>query len=92
MRLTRVHIAERALLRTLVATAVFLSLTCKDSPFEPGMEVTASFDVQQLLSAAQEASIPIDSVNTVDYDFQWVAENGVRLTDRWTREVFTLPR
>ena len=39
-----------------------------------------------------EASIPIDSVNTVNYDFEWVAENGVRLTDRWTREVFTLPR
>jgi iron(III) transport system substrate-binding protein len=39
-----------------------------------------------------EVSIPIDSVNTVDYDFKWVAENGVRVTDRWTREVFTLPR
>lgn len=37
-------------------------------------------------------SIPIDSVKTVDYDFKWVAENGVRMTDRWTREVFTLPR
>ena len=39
-----------------------------------------------------EASIPIDAVATVDYDFKWVAENGVRVTDRWTREVFTLPR
>ena len=39
-----------------------------------------------------EVSIPIDSVKTVDYDFKWVAENGVRVTDRWTREVFTLPR
>jgi iron(III) transport system substrate-binding protein len=39
-----------------------------------------------------EASIPIDSVKTVDYDFKWVAENGVRIMDRWTREVFTLPR
>ena len=37
-------------------------------------------------------SIPIDSVKTVDYDFKWVAENGVRIMDRWTREVFTLPR
>ena len=37
-------------------------------------------------------SIPIDSVKTVNYDFSWVAENGVRMTDRWTREVFTLPR
>ncbi len=39
-----------------------------------------------------EVSIPIDSVKTVDYDFKWVGENGVRVTDRWTREVFTLPR
>ncbi len=39
-----------------------------------------------------EASIPIDSVATVDYDFVWVAENGTRVVDRWTREVFTLPR
>ena len=39
-----------------------------------------------------EVSIPIDSVKTVDYDFKWVAENGVRVTDRWTREVFTLAR
>jgi len=37
-------------------------------------------------------SIPIDSVKTVNYDFKWVAENGVRMQDRWTREVFTLPR
>ncbi|MBW1995322.1 MAG: ABC transporter substrate-binding protein, partial [Deltaproteobacteria bacterium] len=37
-------------------------------------------------------SIPIDSVKTVDYDFAWVAKNGVRIADRWTREVFTLPR
>ena len=37
-------------------------------------------------------SIPIDSVKTVDYDFKWVAKNGVRIMDRWTREVFTLPR
>ncbi len=37
-------------------------------------------------------SIPIDSVKTVDYDFKRVAENGVRIMDRWTREVFTLPR
>ncbi len=37
-------------------------------------------------------AIPIDSVKTVNYDFKWVAENGVRLQDRWTREVFTLPR
>ena len=37
-------------------------------------------------------SIPIDSVKTVDYDFTWVAKNGVRIADRWTREVFTLPR
>lgn len=39
-----------------------------------------------------EVSIPIDSVKTVNYDFPWVAENGVRMIDRWTREVFTLPR
>ncbi|PIE33171.1 iron ABC transporter substrate-binding protein [candidate division KSB3 bacterium] len=39
-----------------------------------------------------DVAIPIDSVKTVNYDFQWVAENGVRITDRWTREVFTLPR
>ncbi|MCP4374753.1 MAG: ABC transporter substrate-binding protein [bacterium] len=39
-----------------------------------------------------ESAIPIDSVATVDYDFKWVAENGVRVTDRWTREVFTLAR
>ncbi len=37
-------------------------------------------------------SIPIDSVKTVNYNFKWVAENGPRLMDRWTREVFTLPR
>ena len=37
-------------------------------------------------------SIPIDSVKTVDYDFNWVAENGMHIMDRWTREVFTLPR
>lgn len=39
-----------------------------------------------------ESAIPIDSVATVDYDFKWVAENGVRVIDRWTREVFTLAR
>jgi iron(III) transport system substrate-binding protein len=39
-----------------------------------------------------DVSISIDSVPTVDYDFGWVAENGTRLVDRWTREVFTLPR
>lgn len=39
-----------------------------------------------------DVSIPIDSVETVDYNFTWVAENGVRIADRWTREVFTLPR
>lgn len=39
-----------------------------------------------------DVSIPIDSVKTVDYDFTWVAENGVRIQDRWTREVFTLRR
>lgn len=39
-----------------------------------------------------DVSIPIDSVKTVDYDFVWVADNGVRIQDRWTREVFTLPR
>lgn len=39
-----------------------------------------------------DVSIAIDSVKTVKYDFKWVAENGVRITDRWTREVFTLPR
>lgn len=37
-------------------------------------------------------SVRIESVKTVNYDFKWVAENGVRLTDRWTREVFTMPR
>ena len=44
------------------------------------------------MAKVPEVSIPIDSVKTVDYDFKWVAENGVRITDRWTREVFTLPR
>ena len=37
-------------------------------------------------------SVRIESVKTVNYDFKWVAENGVRLTDRWTKEVFTMPR
>lgn len=37
-------------------------------------------------------AVPIDSIKTVDYDFKWVAKNGVRIQDRWTREVFTLPR
>mgnify|MGYP000260780019 CR=1 FL=1 len=39
-----------------------------------------------------DVSIRIDSVKTVNYDFGWVGENGVRVTDRWTREVFTTPR
>ena len=39
-----------------------------------------------------EKAIDINAVKTVDYDFTWVAENGVRIQDRWTREVFTLPR
>jgi iron(III) transport system substrate-binding protein len=39
-----------------------------------------------------EKAIDINTVKTVDYDFTWVAENGVRIQDRWTREVFTLPR
>jgi len=39
-----------------------------------------------------EKAIDINSVKTVDYDFTWVAKNGVRIQDRWTREVFTLPR
>jgi len=47
---------------TVLLVAVLASLTCNDSPFEPGMEVSASFDVQQLLEAAQNASIPIDSL------------------------------
>jgi iron(III) transport system substrate-binding protein len=37
-------------------------------------------------------SIRIESVKIVDYDFKWVAENGQRVQDRWTREVFTLRR
>ncbi len=37
-------------------------------------------------------AIPLSDVNTVDYDFGWVADNGVRIQDRWTREVFTMPR
>lgn len=37
-------------------------------------------------------SIPIDSVKTVNYDFKWVAENGTRIIDRWTKEVFSLAR
>ena len=39
-----------------------------------------------------EKAIDINAIKTVDYDFTWVAENGVRIQDRWTREVFTLPR
>lgn len=39
-----------------------------------------------------EQAIDINAIKTVDYDFTWVAENGVRVQDRWTREVFTLPR
>jgi iron(III) transport system substrate-binding protein len=37
-------------------------------------------------------AIDINSIKTVNYDFEWVAENGVRIQDRWTREVFSLPR
>ncbi len=59
-------------------------------------ETQAKIGAYQLPTNTQakvpEVSIPIDSVKTVDYDFQWVAENGVRIIDRWTREVFTLPR
>jgi len=43
-------------------------------------------------AAVPAVSVRIESVKTVNYDFKWVAENGVRLTDRWTKEVFTLPR
>ena len=56
-RISKKHVRSAA-----IALAVAVSLTCSDSPFEPGMDVTASFDVQQLLSAAQSASIPIDSL------------------------------
>lgn len=37
-------------------------------------------------------SIAIETVKIVDYDFKWVAKNGKRIQDRWTREVFTLRR
>ena len=53
---------KKVLRRIAVVVAVATSLTCNDSLFEPGMEVAASFDVQQLLESAESASIPIDSL------------------------------
>ncbi len=39
-----------------------------------------------------ELSIAIDSVNTVDYYFKWVADNSIRIKYRWTQEVFKISR
>ena len=62
----------------------------------PAQETQATVGSYQLptntTAKVPVVSVRIESVKTVNYDFKWVAENGVRLTDRWTKEVFTLPR
>jgi iron(III) transport system substrate-binding protein len=62
----------------------------------PAQETQATVGSYQLptntTAKVPDVSIRIESVKTVNYDFKWVAENGTRLIDRWTKEVFTLPR
>ncbi len=45
----------------LLALTTVVSTTCVDLPFQPGQTVTASLDVEALLSAAQSSPIPIDA-------------------------------
>ena len=60
---------------------------------QEGLGSVGSYQIPTNLNAkVPDVAIPIDEVKTVDYDFSWVAENGTRIMDRWTREVFVLPR
>jgi iron(III) transport system substrate-binding protein len=60
---------------------------------QEGLASVGSFQLPTNTRAkVPKESIPIESVKIVDYDFKWVAKNGRRIQDRWTREVFTLPR
>ncbi len=62
-------------------------------PVQESLASVGSFQLPTNTKAkVPKESIPIESVNIVDYDFKWVAKNGQRIQDRWTREVFTLPR
>jgi len=47
---------------SVVALVAALVVTCRDLPFEPGMEVSGSLDVSGLMATAQETPIPIDSL------------------------------
>jgi iron(III) transport system substrate-binding protein len=63
------------------------------APVQEGLSSVGSFQLPTNTKAkVPKESIPIESVKTVNYDFKWVAENGKRIQERWTREVFTLPR
>lgn len=63
------------------------------APVQEGLASVGSFQLQTNMKAkAPKESIPIESVKTVNYDFKWMAENGRRIQERWTREVFVLPR
>jgi iron(III) transport system substrate-binding protein len=63
------------------------------APVQESLASVGSFQLPTNTKAkVPKESIPIESVKIVDYDFKWVAENGQRIQDRWTREVFTLPR
>lgn len=45
-----------------------------------------------IVAKAPSLPIPLHELRTVNYDFTWVAQNGKRILERWTREVFPLSR
>ncbi len=60
---------------------------------QEGLGTVGSYQIPTNINAkVPDVAIPLSDVNTVDYDFVWVADNGVRLQDRWTKEVFTVRR
>ena len=60
---------------------------------QEGLGTVGSYQIPTNTNAkVPDVAIPLSEFNIVDYDFGWVAENGVRLQDRWTREVFTIRR
>ncbi len=54
---------RRALVRVAaLAILAALAITCRDLPFEPGMEMRGSLDVSGIMETAQDIPIPIDSL------------------------------
>ena len=63
------------------------------SKTQEGLGTVGSYQIPTNINArVSDMSIPLTDVNTVEYDFAWVAKNGIRLQDRWTKEVFSSER